>query len=93
MTGTEEVSMMLSTTKIRVIHVTTHIGLMDAIRKINPDLVERTIRRGHEALVLAGNPEPQDRRVRHQPARRRERLVRPGRGSGEDRAGCEGCAG
>ena len=53
LTGTEEVSMMLSTPKIRVIHVTTHIGLMDAIRKINPDLVERTIRRGHEALVRA----------------------------------------
>jgi 4-hydroxythreonine-4-phosphate dehydrogenase len=58
LTGTEEVSMMLSTPKIRVIHVTTHIGLMDAIRKINPDLVERTIRRGHEALVRAGIPHP-----------------------------------
>ncbi|MFP5368340.1 MAG: 4-hydroxythreonine-4-phosphate dehydrogenase PdxA, partial [Actinomycetes bacterium] len=58
LTGTEEVSMMLSTPKIRVIHVTTHIGLVDAIRKINPDLVERTIRRGHEALVRAGIPNP-----------------------------------
>ena len=58
LTGTEEVSMMLSTPKIRVIHVTTHIGLIDAIRKINPDLVERTIRRGHEALVRAGIPNP-----------------------------------
>jgi 4-hydroxythreonine-4-phosphate dehydrogenase len=58
LTGTEEVSMMLSTPKIRVIHVTTHIGLMDAIRKINPDLVERTIRRGHEALVRAGIANP-----------------------------------
>ena len=58
LTGTEEVSMMLSTPKIRVIHVTTHIGLMDAIRKIEPGLVERTIRRGHEALVRAGIPNP-----------------------------------
>ncbi|MGP0223930.1 4-hydroxythreonine-4-phosphate dehydrogenase PdxA [Paenarthrobacter sp. NCHU4564] len=58
LTGIEEVSMMLSTPKIRVIHVTTHIGLMDAVRKINPDLVERTIRRGHEALVRAGIPNP-----------------------------------
>ncbi|WP_314216072.1 4-hydroxythreonine-4-phosphate dehydrogenase PdxA [Pseudarthrobacter equi] len=58
LTGTEEVSMMLSTPKIRVIHVTTHIGLMDAVRKINPDLVERTIRRGHDALVRAGIPNP-----------------------------------
>jgi len=58
LTGTEEVSMMLSTPKIKVIHVTTHIGLMDAVRKINPALVERTIRRGHEALIRAGIPNP-----------------------------------
>ncbi|MDR6415513.1 4-hydroxythreonine-4-phosphate dehydrogenase PdxA [Pseudarthrobacter sulfonivorans] len=58
LTGTEEVSMMLSTPKIKVIHVTTHIGLMDAVRKINPDLVERTIRRGHEALLRAGIANP-----------------------------------
>ncbi|KNH17562.1 4-hydroxythreonine-4-phosphate dehydrogenase [Arthrobacter sp. ZBG10] len=58
LTGTEEVSMMLSTPKIKVIHVTTHIGLMDAVRKINPDLVERTIRRGNEALIRAGIPNP-----------------------------------
>jgi 4-hydroxythreonine-4-phosphate dehydrogenase len=58
LTGTDEVSMMLSTSRIKVIHVTTHIGLMDAVRKINPGLVERTIRRGHEALVRSGNPHP-----------------------------------
>lgn len=58
LTGIEEVSMMLSTPKIKVIHVTTHVGLMDAVRKINPGLVERTIRRGHDALVRSGNPTP-----------------------------------
>jgi 4-hydroxythreonine-4-phosphate dehydrogenase len=58
LTGTEEVSMMLSTPKLKVIHVTTHIGLIDAVRRIEPGLVERTIRRGHEALVRAGNPDP-----------------------------------
>src|SRR6266852_3832961 len=47
--GTEEVSMMLATPKMRVIHVTTHIGLLEAIEKIEPALVERTIRRGHGA--------------------------------------------
>jgi 4-hydroxythreonine-4-phosphate dehydrogenase len=62
LTGTEEVSMMLSTPKVKVIHVTTHIGLLDAIERIEPGLVERTIRRGHEALgsprigVCAINP-------------------------------------
>ncbi|OUS94346.1 4-hydroxythreonine-4-phosphate dehydrogenase PdxA [Rhodococcus sp. NCIMB 12038] len=58
LTGTEEVSMMLSTPKLKVIHVTTHIGLLDAVAKIEPGLVERTIRRGHEALVRSGIPEP-----------------------------------
>jgi hypothetical protein len=42
LTGTEEVSMMLNSPRIRVIHVTTHIGLIDAVAKIEPGLVERT---------------------------------------------------
>lgn len=58
LTGTEEVSMMLSTPKLKVIHVTTHIGLLDAVRRIEPGLVERTVRRGHEALVRSGNVSP-----------------------------------
>src|SRR5476649_2024511 len=58
LSGTPEVSMMLTTPKMRVIHVTTHIGLLDAIEKIEPALVERTIRRGHEALVRAGIARP-----------------------------------
>lgn len=58
LTATDEVSMMLSTSTLKVIHVTTHVGLVDAVRMINPGLVERTIRRGHEALVRAGIPAP-----------------------------------
>ncbi len=58
LTGTEEVSMMLMTPKLRVIHVTTHIGLIDAIARIEPGLVERTILRGHAALVRAGIAKP-----------------------------------
>jgi 4-hydroxythreonine-4-phosphate dehydrogenase len=58
LTCTKEVSMMLSTPKMRVIHVTTHIGLIDAINKIEPGLVERTIARGHAALVSAGIRDP-----------------------------------
>jgi 4-hydroxythreonine-4-phosphate dehydrogenase len=56
--GIEEVSMMLWTPKMRVIHVTTHIGLLDAVAKIEPALVGRTIRRGYDALVRAGIPQP-----------------------------------
>jgi 4-hydroxythreonine-4-phosphate dehydrogenase len=58
LTGTEEVSMMLNSPRIRVIHVTTHIGLIDAVAKIEPGLVERTVRRGHDALQRAGIPAP-----------------------------------
>lgn len=58
LTGTPEVSMMLVSPKLRVIHVTTHIGLIDAIAKIEPGLVERVITRGRDALVKAGIAEP-----------------------------------
>ena len=58
LTGTQEVSMMLTTPKMRVLHVTTHIGLLDAIAKIEPGLVERTVARGHHALVKAGIANP-----------------------------------
>ncbi|WP_329445430.1 4-hydroxythreonine-4-phosphate dehydrogenase PdxA [Streptomyces canus] len=58
LTGVDEVSMMLSTPKVKVIHVTTHIGLIDAVRRIEPGLVERTVRRGHEAMVRAGVAKP-----------------------------------
>ena len=58
LTGTPEVSMMLVAPKLRVIHVTTHIGLMDAIRKIEPGLVERVIARGRDTLVRSGIAEP-----------------------------------
>jgi 4-phospho-D-threonate 3-dehydrogenase / 4-phospho-D-erythronate 3-dehydrogenase len=58
LTGTKEVSMMLSTPKMRVVHVTTHIGLIDAIARIEPGLVERTIARGRAALEKAGIENP-----------------------------------
>jgi 4-hydroxythreonine-4-phosphate dehydrogenase len=58
LTDTPEVSMMLSTPRVKVIHVTTHIGLIDAVARIEPGLVERTIRRGHRAMVDAGISHP-----------------------------------
>ncbi|MFT0170488.1 4-hydroxythreonine-4-phosphate dehydrogenase PdxA [Paraburkholderia mimosarum] len=58
LTGIDEVSMMLVAPNLRVIHVTTHIGLIDAIRKIEPGLVQRTIERAHETLVRAGIDNP-----------------------------------
>ncbi|WP_255945754.1 4-hydroxythreonine-4-phosphate dehydrogenase PdxA [Streptomyces odontomachi] len=58
LTGTPEVSMLLSAPQLRVIHVTTHIGLVDAVAKIEPGLVERTIRRGHATLAASGVAAP-----------------------------------
>jgi 4-phospho-D-threonate 3-dehydrogenase / 4-phospho-D-erythronate 3-dehydrogenase len=58
LTGTPEVSMMLVAPGLRVVHVTTHVGLIDAIGRIEPGLVERTIERGHAALVSAGIEHP-----------------------------------
>jgi 4-hydroxythreonine-4-phosphate dehydrogenase len=58
LTGTREVSLMLMAPQLRVIHVTTHIGLVDAVERIDAPLVERTIARGRELLVRAGIADP-----------------------------------
>jgi len=58
LTGTPEVSMMLSAPKLRVVHVTTHVGLVDAVERIEPGLVERTIRRGAATLRQSGVARP-----------------------------------
>src|SRR4029450_13590251 len=58
LTGTPEVSMMLVSPRLRVIHVTTHIGLLDAIERIDAPLVERVIARAHDVLARAGIANP-----------------------------------
>ena len=58
LTGTPEVSLTLLAPRLRVIHVTAHIGLLDAIERIDAALVERTIARGRELLARTGVPEP-----------------------------------
>ncbi|TXN30947.1 4-hydroxythreonine-4-phosphate dehydrogenase PdxA [Lacisediminihabitans profunda] len=58
LTNTPEVSMLLSTPKVKVIHVTTHLGLIDAVARIEPGLVERTIRRGWSAMRASGVERP-----------------------------------
>jgi 4-hydroxythreonine-4-phosphate dehydrogenase len=54
LTGTPEVSMMLTGPGLRVILVTCHMGLRAAIDAIEPGLVERTIARGRDMLLKAG---------------------------------------
>ena len=58
LTGTPEVSLTLFSPRLRVIHVTAHMGLIDAIGRIDAGLVQRTIERGRELLVRAGVKEP-----------------------------------
>jgi 4-phospho-D-threonate 3-dehydrogenase / 4-phospho-D-erythronate 3-dehydrogenase len=58
LTGTSDFAMMLTAPKLRVIHVTTHIGLVDAIAKINPERVHTVIRLADETLKRAGIPKP-----------------------------------
>ncbi|RCL04134.1 MAG: 4-hydroxythreonine-4-phosphate dehydrogenase [Candidatus Tokpelaia sp. JSC189] len=58
LTHTPEVSMMLITEKLRVIHVTTHIGLLDAINLIEPRRVERVISHGYDVLIKFGIKNP-----------------------------------
>jgi len=58
MTGTKEVSLMLFSPKLRVIHVTAHMGLLDSIERIDAALVGRTIARGRELMARAGFADP-----------------------------------
>lgn len=58
LTGTPEVSLMLLAPGLRVVHVTAHIGLADAIERIDAGLVERTIARGRELVARAGVADP-----------------------------------
>ncbi len=58
LTGTAEVSMMLEAPGLRVVHVTTHIGIIDAIAMIEPGLIVRTIRRANDTLQRSGIAAP-----------------------------------
>jgi len=54
LTGTKEVSLTLFSPKLRIVHVTAHMGLLDAIERIDAALVERTIARGRDLVMRAG---------------------------------------
>lgn len=56
--GVDEVSLMMTRPDLRVIHVTMHLGLIDAIARIEPDLVLRTIERARGAMRAAGIERP-----------------------------------
>ncbi|MBM7570143.1 4-hydroxythreonine-4-phosphate dehydrogenase PdxA [Aquibacillus albus] len=58
LTNTKDFSMMLSSPKLKVIHVTTHIGLIDAINQIEPERVYKVIRLAHDTLSKSGIKQP-----------------------------------
>lgn len=58
LTGTPDYAMMLTAPTLRVIHVTTHVGLLDAIEAIDPPRVERVVRLGHRTLLSMGIAAP-----------------------------------
>lgn len=58
LTHTEDYSMMLTAPKLKVIHLTTHVGLIQAIELINPERTYKVIKLAHETLQRAGNDKP-----------------------------------
>ncbi|WP_347551293.1 4-hydroxythreonine-4-phosphate dehydrogenase PdxA [Pseudalkalibacillus hwajinpoensis] len=58
LTNTKDFAMMLSAPGLRVIHVTTHIGLIDAVNKINVDRQYTVIKLAHDTLRKAGINNP-----------------------------------
>lgn len=58
LTGTEDFSMMLSAPNLKVIHVTTHVGIIDAVKMINPERVYHVIKLAHDTLKKSGIESP-----------------------------------
>lgn len=58
LTGTEDYSMMLATPNLKVIHLTTHVGLIKAIEMINPERTYTVIKLAHDTLTAAGYDRP-----------------------------------
>lgn len=54
LTNTEDYSMMLSSPNLKVIHLTTHVGLIQAIENINPSRTYKVIKLAHDVLSRAG---------------------------------------
>lgn len=58
LTDTNDFSMMLTTPNLKVIHLTTHMGLIEAIESINPERTYKVIKLAHETLTKAGFQNP-----------------------------------
>ncbi|HYO29421.1 MAG TPA: 4-hydroxythreonine-4-phosphate dehydrogenase PdxA [Thermomicrobiales bacterium] len=57
-TGAAKVSMLLVGPTLKVVHVSTHVSLAEAIRRVTPERVLETIRLAVEACAALGVPRP-----------------------------------
>jgi 4-hydroxythreonine-4-phosphate dehydrogenase len=58
LTGTKDFAMMLQTEELRVIHVSTHVPLREAINRVKKERVLTVIRLARDALAKIGVDEP-----------------------------------
>lgn len=58
LTDTKHYSMMLTSPKLKVIHLTTHVGLIKAIETITPERTYTVVKLAFETLVKAGIESP-----------------------------------
>lgn len=58
LTNTKDYSMMLSSPKLKVIHLTTHVGIVKAVEMINPERTYRVIKLANDVLTRAGYKNP-----------------------------------
>jgi 4-hydroxythreonine-4-phosphate dehydrogenase len=58
LTGTEDYAMMLVTDELKVIHVSTHVSLREAIERVRPDRELAVIRLAHDSLRKLGVERP-----------------------------------
>ncbi len=57
-TGAKQVSMLLVGEGLRVVHVSTHVSLAEAIRRVTPERVGQTIDLAQRACLALGIPHP-----------------------------------
>ncbi len=58
LTGTEDYAMMLVTEELKVIHVSTHVSLKEAVERVQPERELAVIRLAHESLRKLGVESP-----------------------------------
>lgn len=58
LTGTRDFAMMLTALKLRVVHVTTHVGIREMLEKVTTERVLTTVRLAHRALRDMGIDSP-----------------------------------